>query len=710
MKTASLILIIATFFFLGACGGHTGNQSGSGNPPQLASIQVQPGSASIAAGTGQQFTATGKFSDGNSQDMTSSVQWGSSDSNIAAVKGAGMVNGLAAGQATVSAQSGTIKGTATLTVTSAAVTLTAVTVAPASASVAVNSAQQFTATGTYSDGSTHDIMSSVQWSSSNPSVASISSAGLAAGLVAGSVTITAQSGSLQGTATLNVTSSAAAANLTAITVSPAALSLPVNTAQQFTATGSYNDGSSRDLTGLVAWNSSSTTAATVDVNGLATGLAAGTTTISATLNGITGSTLLTVTAPSISYITVTPVGLTLGIGINQQFTATATYSDGSSQDLVSGVTWTSSSTSVVTVDNTGLATTAGAGQATLTATFGSLSDTTTLTVVPANLISIAVTPATSSVAQGTAQQFTAVGTFDDGSTQLLTSVTWSSSATNVASINASGMAAAVGTGQVTITAASGSVSGTASLTVTGASLVSIAVTPANASMAIGTTRQFTATGTFSDGSTQDVTASALWSSSSPAVAAIDNQGLATSFAIGSSTITAVLGSASGSTTLTVATVHLVSIAINPSNPRIAKGTSIKFTATGTFSDGSTSSNLSGLTWNTSKHNIVQMRRTGIAHGKKVGSVTISATASGVKGTTTLTVGTGTLNSIAITPTLRQSAWVRPSSSLPTAPSATGPCRTSRSPRTSVRLRPAWRPSRTPPALPVLPPRVELGPR
>lgn len=126
--------------------------------------------------------------------------------------------------------------------------------------------------------------------------------------------------------------------------------------------------------------------------------------------------------------------------------------------------------------------------------------------------------------------------------------------------------------------------------------------------------------------------------------------MATSFAIGSSTITAVLGSASDSTTLTVATVHLVSIAISPSNPRIAKGTSIKFTATGTFSDGSTSSNLSGLTWNTSKHNIVQMRRTGIAHGKKVGSVTISATASGVKGTTTLTVGTGTLNSIAITPT------------------------------------------------------------
>jgi hypothetical protein len=125
--------------------------------------------------------------------------------------------------------------------------------------------------------------------------------------------------------------------------------------------------------------------------------------------------------------------------------------------------------------------------------------------------------------------------------------------------------------------------------------------------------------------------------------------LATSFAAGTSTITAVQGSVSGSTTLTVANVQLVSIAISPSNGRIAKGTSIQFTATGTFSDGSTATNLSGLTWNTTKHNIVQMRRSGLAHGKKAGSVTISATASGVTGTTTLTVGTGTLTSIALTP-------------------------------------------------------------
>jgi uncharacterized protein YjdB len=169
-------------------------------------------------------------------------------------------------------------------------------------------------------------------------------------------------------------------------------------------------------------------------------------------------------------------------------------------------------------------------------------------------------------------------------------------------------------------------------------------------MAVGTTRQFTATGTFSDSSTQDITGSVLWSSSSAAAATINNQGLVNSVATGTTTITATLGSVSGSTGLTVSTAHLVSIAITPSNPTIAKGTSLKFTVTGTFSDASTATNLSGVSWKSNHPNIAQVRGSGLAHGKKAGSVTITATVSGVPpATTTLTVFSGTLTAIAITP-------------------------------------------------------------
>ncbi|HET9306602.1 MAG TPA: Ig-like domain-containing protein, partial [Candidatus Sulfotelmatobacter sp.] len=201
----------------------------------------------------------------------------------------------------------------------------------------------------------------------------------------------------------------------------------------------------------------------------------------------------------------------------------------------------------------------------------------------------------------------------------------------------------------TITAASGSVSGTTSLTVTGASLVSIAVTPANSTMAVGTSKQFTATGTFSDSSVQDISSSVMWSSTNPAAASINSSGVVSSVASGSTTIKAAFGSISGSTGLTVSTAHLVSISISPANPRIASHTSLQLTATGTFSDGSVASNLAGVSWKSSKPSVASVRSTGIVHGKRGGTATITASASGISGTTTLTVGTGTLVSLTVTP-------------------------------------------------------------
>ena len=526
-------------------------------------------------------------------------------------------------------------------------TVASIQVAPPSMSIGTGLGQQFTATAHMSDGTSKDVTNSVQWSSSDSNIASVNSAGMASGSAPGTVIITALSGSLKSTAALTVSS--AAVNLSSIVVSPAASTLPVNTAQQFTAIGNYSNGSSADLTALVTWGSSSLNVATVSASGLVTGVAAGSTNISASLGGISGSTSLTVSAPSLVSISVTPVGLTLGIGINQQYVATATYSDGSSADLTSGVAWTSSSSSVATINSSGVTTTVAAGQTTITASISGLNDTSTLTVVAAQLVSIAVSPAVQSISAGTTQAFTAVGSFDDGSTQLLPSVTWSSSLNSVAAVDATGLATGVGTGTATITATSGSVSGTASLTVTAATLVSIAVTPASSSMAVGTTKQFTATGTFSDSSTQDITAVVVWTSSSPAAATISAQGLASSVATGSTTITAAFGSVNASTGLTVSTAHLVSITVAPANPRIAKGTSIKFTATGTFSDGSVATNLSGVSWKSSKPNIASVRGSGLAHGKKGGTATITASASGVSGNTTLTVGTGTLVSLVVTP-------------------------------------------------------------
>jgi len=94
----------------------------------------------------------------------------------------------------------------------------------------------------------------------------------------------------------------------------------------------------------------------------------------------------------------------------------------------------------------------------------------------AALTSIAVTPATSSIATGATQQFAATGTYSDNSTQVITgSVSWISTDTSKANISNAGMATAVAAGTTTIKAMSGSISGTASLTVS----VPVATTTAN---------------------------------------------------------------------------------------------------------------------------------------------------------------------------------------------------------------------------------------
>jgi len=173
---------------------------------------------------------------------------------------------------------------------------------------------------------------------------------------------------------------------------------------------------------------------------------------------------------------------------------------------------------------------------------------------PKTLKTISASPSTASIAVGATQQLTAMATYSDGSTgNVGTTATWTSANTAVATINSSGLATAVAAGSSAITATLSGVSGTATLTVATVApvLKSIAVTPASTSITMGTTQQFTATGTYTNGSTGDVSPSATWSIANQAVATVNTAGLASGIAVGSSTISATLGGVSGSAPLSV---------------------------------------------------------------------------------------------------------------------------------------------------------------
>jgi hypothetical protein len=171
------------------------------------------------------------------------------------------------------------------------------------------------------------------------------------------------------------------------------------------------------------------------------------------------------------------------------------------------------------------------------------------------LASITVIPASAQIAAGTSLKFTASGTFSDGSVATtLSGVSWKSSKPQFASIRSSGLAHGKKAGTVTITATSSGISGTATLIVGTGTLVSVAISPANPSITVGSTQQFTATGTFSDTSTQDITFNTHWSSSAANVATIANApsvgGLATTTGIGVTTIGANAHGVQASTSLT----------------------------------------------------------------------------------------------------------------------------------------------------------------
>jgi Bacterial Ig-like domain (group 2) len=464
-KRYRFVLAIACLLAVCIAANGCGSSSTAANVPppndELVSITVTPTGTMLAKGTSQQFKAVGQFSNGSTRDLTSSATWSSSAPATVSVSASGMAKALAVGNANVMATSASITGSTSVTVSPAA--LVSIVISPANPSLAAGQMQQFTAAGTFSDGSMQDVTSAVTWTSSTAAVATINAAGLATTIAAGNSTIGASSGSVSASTKLTVTT----ATLVSITVTPAGASLPKGTTQQYTALGQFSDGSSSNLTSSVTWSSSATTFVTINAAGLAQAVSVGTANILATSGSVTGATGVSVVAPILVSLAITPANPSIAAGQTQQFTATGTFTDQSTQTLTTSVTWTSATTTVATINAAGLATSLVQGSSMIGAASGSVNTSTLLTVGPALLVSIAVTPATPIVVIGGTQQLTATGTFTDASTQNISSAaTWSSSSTADATVSATGLVKGIANGSPIITAKSGSISGTDVVTVT----------------------------------------------------------------------------------------------------------------------------------------------------------------------------------------------------------------------------------------------------
>lgn len=431
-------------------------------------------------------------------------------------------------------------------------------------------------------------------------------------------------------------------------VTPSVLSLVAGTSATVKATFTADGAATQDVTESATWASSAPGVATVAA-GKVNAVAAGAATISVTSEGQTKTVAVTVTAdnnPLVS-LSVTPAAPTLPPGAKKQLVATGTYADSSTKDISSAVVWSSATSTVATVDPTGLLTSLAAGTSKITATLGTVTGSTEVTVIEVEVVSIAVTPGSPSIGAGATQAFTATATMTDNTTKDLTTLaTWTSGTPTSASIANTGIAKGLAVGTSTITATFNGINGSTLLTVTEATLVSISLLPANATIPVGMKQNYFATGTFSDGSTEDLTETVAWSSGDPTHATISDaadstKGEATAIAQGSAVITATYGAIMGSTTLTVSPAEVMLIRVTPIASSAVVGATRQYTATGEFTDGTFHDLTSVVAWASNNATVAPISTSGSTPGVALavspGRATISAKSGGAMGSAVLTV-------------------------------------------------------------------------
>ena len=553
----------------------TGSQTGiTVTPAGLASIVVSPSSATIMAGGSQAFTAEGFDAYGNDLgDYTASVTW-SIDSGAGGSWTANSVTAIYAGTWTVTATDGLISGTASLTVTHASAV--SIVVSPATATIMAGGSQAFTATDKDAHGNTWDVTSTVTWSISAGADGSVSAGGLATADKTGTWTIEAVDGFGNiGTASLTVTPGVATQLVVSSSSETQTAGVPFSVT--VTAEDAYGNVAT-SYNGTVQFTSSDGQAVLPVDSTLSSGTGtfsvtletAGTQSIAATdtvTNTITGSLTVTVNPAGASYFVVSGFPNPTTAGVSGTVTVTAYDQYGNvATGYLGTVAFTSSDTGAGVVLPGEYTFTAGdAGVASFSVTLvtaGSQSITATdtltpsitgsqtgITVNPAGLNSITISPSSATVMAGGSQAYTAEG-FDAFGNDL-------GDVTSTATFSVNGVSIAGNSvtedlvGVYTVTASIGNVvSNAASLTVTAGPLASITISPSSASIVAGGSQTYSATATDLFGNTWDVTGSVTWSIDSGAGGSWSGATY-TSANVGSWTVKAALGGVFGTASLTV---------------------------------------------------------------------------------------------------------------------------------------------------------------
>lgn len=525
-------------------------------------------------------------------------------------------------------------------------------ISPSNVQVAQGTVQPFTVRGLLADGQSRDLTAQTRWTVRDEAGRTL--AAQAEGLLPfarpGRYTVTAEHADRSISTPVTVT----AATISSLSVSPSTPSVPVGLTKAFKATAKFSDGTSQDVTAMAAWSVKDTVGtgvALVDSTGVATAKAVGKARVQARYLTKSSYTTMEVTPAILSSLAISPSNPSIAKGTSQGFTAAGTYSDGSTADVSALVTWAIADvdgSGVAAIDSAGTAFGRIVGKARVSAELGTQLVETTLTVTAAAVTSIALSPSSPVIAKGLTQQFAAMASMTDGSTQDVTKLAaWSAAdqeGVAVASVDANGLARGSNVGKARISVSYGGKSSASTLQVTPALLVALALEPTSLSLPKGLSARLQALGTFTDGTVQDLSPVATWTTADVmgiGVSSVDGSGLVQAKAQGRARIDASYGTRTASAAVEVTAATVRKLAIAPRSVQLGKGAKQAFTATATLSDGALVDVTAAAAWTTtdvSGRGVASIDRTGLLTGNAEGRADVKATYVGFSDTVQVTVG------------------------------------------------------------------------
>jgi uncharacterized protein YjdB len=308
------------------------------------------------------------------------------------------------------------------------------------------------------------------------------------------------------------------------------------------------------------------------------------------------------------------------------------------------VAWMSLNNAIATVNAAGDVSAVSPGFAGIVATIGSSADTATIVVRAGELV---VEP--NAVATAVGEEIKLSVTLRSGAAASGAEIRWTSSDTTVARITGDGTVTAVGAGDATILATSGTQQGSAVLSVRQRDIASLRLTPGTSSIYPAKTQQLELTAYDDAGRVMAVgTGTAKWSSSNSTILAVDNGGVVTGKVRGSGVVTAKIGSKAATASVNVLTEPAASVSVDLGASTLEVGQTTQASATLLNSAGA---QFTGPTvaWQSSNPAIATVNAAGVVTAVARGTATISAVADGKTGGATLTVAAKTTASVVITP-------------------------------------------------------------